>query len=94
MASFQPCSTGSYMPEMAGSITPESDTIDPQVLVVHALQLRQQQGIASGSRGQQRRAALARRVAPVRRRGNLQRAADRLDPVTSAMLVDEGVHFL
>jgi hypothetical protein len=42
--------------------------IDPQVLVVHALQLRQQPGIALGSRGQQRRIALARRMAPVRRR--------------------------
>src|SRR4030095_13110018 len=69
-------------------------TIDPQVLVVHALYPRQQLGITSGSRGQQRRIALARRVAPIRRRGNLQRTADRLDPATSAVLVNEGVHFL
>jgi hypothetical protein len=33
-------------------------------------------------------------MAPVRRRGDLQRAADRLDPVSSPLLVDEGVHFL
>ncbi len=69
-------------------------TIDPQVLVVNALHLRQQMSITLGSRGQQRRVALTRRVAPVRRRGDLQRAADRLDPATSAMLVDEGVHLL
>ena len=37
---------------------------------------------------------MARRVAPVRRRRDLQRAANRLDPATSAVLVDEGVHFL
>jgi len=68
--------------------------IDPRVLVVHALHLRQQARITLGSRGLQRRVALARRVAPVCRRGDLQRAADRLDPATSAVLVDEGVHFL
>jgi hypothetical protein len=28
------------------------------------------------------------------RRGNLQRFADRLDPATSAVFVDEGVQFL
>jgi hypothetical protein len=31
---------------------------------------------------------------PVRRRGNLQCCADRLDPVSNPVLVDEGVHFL
>jgi hypothetical protein len=80
---------------LAPELTPDLvGTIDPQVLVVHALHLRQQARISLGSRGQQRRVALARRVAPVRRRGDLQRAADRLDPVSSAVLVDEGVHFL
>src|SRR5690349_18673762 len=51
-------------------------------------------GIAPGPLGQQRRVALSRRVVPLRRRGDLQRAADRLDPATSTVLVDEGVHFL
>jgi hypothetical protein len=60
--------------------------------VGHTLHLRQQARIALRSRAQQRRVALARRVAPVRRRGNPQRAG--LDPATSAVLVDEGVHFL
>jgi len=50
--------------------------------------------IVLGSHAQQPKVALARRVAPVCRRGNLQRAADRLDPATSAVLVDEDVHFL
>ena len=79
-----------FAPQLAPDLV---GSIDPQVLVVHALHLRQQARITPGSRGQQRRVALARRVAPVRRRGNLQRAADRLDPATSAVLVDEGVHF-
>jgi hypothetical protein len=68
--------------------------VDLQVLVIHALHLRQQARVALGPRGQQRRTALARRAAPVRRWGNLQRAADRLDPEASAVLVDEGIHFL
>jgi hypothetical protein len=33
-------------------------------------------------------------MAPICRRGDLQRAADRFDPATSAILIDEGVHFL
>jgi hypothetical protein len=68
--------------------------VDPQVLVVHALDLWQQDRITPGSHRQQRRIAPARGVAPVCRWGNLQRAADRLDPKASAVLVDEGVHFL
>jgi hypothetical protein len=77
-------------PELAPDLV---GAIDLQVLVVHALHLWQQLGIAPGSRGQQRRIALARRVAPVSRRGDLQRAADRLDPESSAVLVDKGIHF-
>ena len=80
-----------FAPELAPDLV---GTVDPQVLVVYALHLRQQARIALGSRGQQPGIAPARRVTPVRRRGNLQRAADRLDPVPSAVLVDEGVHFL
>ena len=38
--------------------------------------------------------AVARCVLTVRRRGDLQRCADRLDPATSAVLIDEGVHLL
>ena len=68
--------------------------IDPQVRLKHALHLRHQARVSLCSRWQQRRLALAGSVAPVRRRGNLQRAADGLDPVSSAVLVDEGVNFL
>jgi hypothetical protein len=68
--------------------------VDAQVRVVHALHLRHQAGVALRPCRQQRGVALPGRVAPIRRRGNLQRAADRLDPATSAVLVDEGVHFL
>src|ERR1700710_1953803 len=68
--------------------------MDPQVLVVHTVYLRRQLRIAPGSRGPRRRVALPRSVAPVRRRGDPRRTADRLDPATSTVLVDEGVHFL
>ena len=69
-------------------------TVDLQVLVEHTLHLRQQQCIALGPLWPQRRVALTRGMTPVRRRGDLQRCADRLDPATSAVLVDEGVHLL
>jgi hypothetical protein len=69
-------------------------TVDLQVLVEHALHLGQQQCVALGSIWQQRRVALTRGVTTVRRRGDLQRCADRLDPQASAVLVDEGVHLL
>jgi hypothetical protein len=79
----------------APQLTPDLvGTVHLQVLVVHALHLGQHLGIALGSRGQQRWIALACRVTPICRRGDLQRSADRLDPQTSAVLVDEGIHFL
>jgi hypothetical protein len=68
--------------------------IDAQVGVEHALHFGQQPGVTSRTRRQQHRRAHARGMAPVRRRGNLQRAADLLDPVSTPVLVDEGVHFL
>ena len=68
--------------------------VDLQVLVEHTLHLGQQQGIALGPLWQQRGVALARCVLTVRRRGDLQRCADRLDPATSAVLIDESVHLL
>src|SRR5690606_28278484 len=68
--------------------------VDAQVLVVHALHLRRQARVAHRPCRQPRGVASARRMTPVRRRGDLQRTADRLDPATSAVLVDEGVHFL
>jgi len=61
---------------------------------VHPLDLIDQDGIAPGSLRHERRVAQARRVAPVTRRGNLQRLADRLDPEVPALRVDERSHFL
>jgi hypothetical protein len=58
------------------------------------LHFGQQLRITLRTRAQQRRLTHARGMAPLRRRGDLQRAADRLDPVSSPLLVDEGVHFL
>jgi hypothetical protein len=68
--------------------------VDLQVLVEHTLHLGQQLGITLGSLWQQRAMALTRGVPTVRRRGDLQRCADRLDPQAGAVLVDEGVHLL
>jgi hypothetical protein len=82
-------------PALAAQLAPDLvGAVDLQVLVEHALHLGQQQGIALGPLRQQRGIALTRCVLAVRRRGDLQRTADRLDPATSAVLVDEGVHLL
>ena len=62
--------------------------------VLHALNLRRQTRVAHRPCRQQRWISPARRMTSIRRRGNLQRAADGLDPVSSTVLVDEGVHFL
>jgi hypothetical protein len=59
-----------------------------------AHQLPHQDRVAPGTHRQGRRLAHSGCVAPVRRRGDLQRCAKRLDPRANAVLVDEGVHLL
>jgi hypothetical protein len=68
--------------------------VDAQVLIEHPLHLRHQDCVALGTCRQQRQLAHTGGMTSVRRRGDLQRAADRLDPVSKPVLVDEGVHFL
>src|SRR3990167_5284095 len=69
-------------------------TVDPEVRLPHATNLRRQFSIAQAASAQQRRVALTGRVPPVRRRGDLQHAADRLDPEFLAMPVDERIQDL
>jgi hypothetical protein len=64
-----------------------ASAIDLQVGSMDSLDLIDQDGIALGSLRHERRVAHPCRVAPVARRGNLQRLADRLDPEVFALLV-------
>lgn len=66
--------------------------VDPKVRLPHALDLRHQYRIALGPGAQPLGVALGSRMAPVRRRGDLQCLADRLDPVRGTMRVDERLH--
>jgi hypothetical protein len=70
------------------------DAIDVEVLLVHAPDFGPQGDIALGPRGQLTRIGAPGGVGVIRRRGDRQNAADRLDPVQSAVLVDEGDHGL
>ena len=70
------------------------DAIDSEVLVVHAADLNLHRGIAMGPRRQPARIGAPGSVSMIRRRGDRQDAADRLDPVDGAMLVDKRDHGL
>ena len=63
--------------------------VDLHVGLPDALHLLQQLCVALGAQRAQGRAALTRGVTPVRRWGDLQDAADRLDPKLLAVLIDE-----
>jgi hypothetical protein len=68
--------------------------VDLHVGIPDALDLRFELSIAPGSSADQQCVPLASRVAPVSRRGELQNLADRLDPASAAVLIDEGFgHF-
>jgi hypothetical protein len=58
-----------------------------------ALNVRNQTCIPARPGAQQRGIALSGGMAPVSGRGDLQQLADRLDPETLTVLVDEGPHF-
>src|SRR5215211_2925592 len=66
------------------------DAIDPEVLLIHAPDLDHQRCVALGSRGQPLRISPPGGMGVIRRRGDRQHAAERLDPVDGAMRVDEG----
>jgi hypothetical protein len=68
--------------------------IDPEVLLEHAPDLDLQGRIVPGSAWQPLRVGPPRDMGVIRRRGDRQNLADRLDPVDGAVLVDEGDHGL
>jgi hypothetical protein len=70
------------------------DAIDAEVLLVHAPDFGPQSDIALGPCRQLARIGAPGGVGVIRRRGDRQNAADRLDPVAGAVLVDEGDHGL
>src|SRR3954467_2719502 len=70
------------------------DAIDAEVLLVHAPDFGPQSDIALGPGRQLTRIGAPGGVGVITRRGDRQNAADRLDPVAGAVLVDEGDHGL
>jgi hypothetical protein len=64
------------------------DAVDPEVLLVHTPDLDLQGGITPGPCRQLGRIGAPGGMGIIRRRGDRQDAADRLDPVEGAMLVD------
>src|SRR5437868_1980523 len=71
-----------------------ADAIDAEVLLVHPSDLDIQSGIALKPWRQLARIGAPGGVGMIRRRGDRQDPADRLDPVDGAMLVDEIDHGL
>jgi len=70
------------------------DTVDAEVRLIHPPDLDHQRGIPPGSRRQPLWISPPSGMGGIRRWGDRQHAADRLDPVDGAMLVDEGDHGL
>ena len=68
--------------------------IDLQVGMPHTVNLRHQDRITLGTQRPQCWLSLARCMAPIRRWGDLQDTADRLDPKLRAVLIDEGLQDL
>ena len=71
-----------------------ADAVDAEVLLVHAPDLGIRADVAPGAGRQLARIGAPGGVGVIRRRGDRQNAADRLDPVDGAVLVDEGDHGL
>ena len=63
--------------------------VDPEVLVPNALDVRPQLGVALGTGGELPGIASPSDVLEIRRRGDRQQPADRLDPVDATVIVDE-----
>src|SRR5690348_4537991 len=70
------------------------DAVDAEVLLVYAPDFGPQGDIAPGPDRQLARIGAPGGMGVIRRRGDRQNAADRLDPVNGAVLVDEGDHGL
>jgi hypothetical protein len=70
------------------------DAVDPEVLLIHALDFAPQGDITLGPYRELTRIGAPSGVGMIRRWGDRQNAADRLDPVNGAVLVNEGDHGL
>src|SRR4051794_6320978 len=80
---------------LSAELSPDlADAVDAEVRLIHAPDLDHQCCIPPGSRGQPLRISPPGGMGVIRRRGDRQHPADRLDPVDGAMLVDEGDHGL
>jgi hypothetical protein len=66
------------------------DAIDAEILLVHAPDFSFQGDIALGPGGQLARIDAPGGMDTIRRRGDRQNTADRLDPVEGTVLIDEG----
>src|SRR3954469_9813239 len=80
---------------LSAELSPDlADAVDAEVRLIHAPDLDHQCCIPPGSRGQPLRISPPGGMGVIRRRGDRQHPADRLDPVDGAMLVNEGDHGL
>src|ERR1700710_3125017 len=78
-----------------GQLTPDLiSAVDPHIGLPDALDLRHQFVVAPSTRRSQRGVSPLIDVTAVSRRGNLQHFADRLDPMSVAVRVDELPHHL
>ena len=81
----------SHAHALSAELPPDlAHAVDAVVLVEHAADLDHQRRVASGPRRSLGGISLTSRVCVVRRRGDRLHPADRLDPVSIPMLVDEG----
>ena len=80
---------------LAAELPPDlAHAIDPEVLLEHAADFGLRVGIAPRPGRQLARIGAPRHMGVIGRRGDRQNAADRLDPVDGAMIVDERDHGL
>jgi hypothetical protein len=83
----------SHIEGLALKLPPDlPSAVDAEVLCMNTRDLRAQLGVASGAGRGPGGIAAARDVGVVRRRGDRQNPADRLDPVDRAVIVDERDH--
>src|SRR5512134_2796830 len=77
----------------APKLTPDlANAVDLEIPLEHAPDLDRQGGITPGSRRSLRRIGPPRDLRVVRGRGDRQHLADRLDPISSTVIVDERDH--
>src|SRR5438105_3086439 len=87
--------TARHVEPLASQLPPHlAHPVDLEVLVPDALDMRHQDIVGLAALRAPLRIGLPGCMRVVRRRGNLQDLADRLDPVLDSMFVDERLHFL